>query len=74
MSNVGSVDRLLRIVVGIALIVVTYLPATAANLAPLGVWKYALPLAGAVLMLTALFKMCPAYMLLGITTCPAKRS
>ena len=58
-ANVGGIDRILRIVVGLALI------AWAAALGgPVWAWIGVVPLA------TGLFKFCPAYTLLGTNTCP----
>jgi hypothetical protein len=58
--NVGSTDRLLRIVVGLALI-------SAAALGKIGVWGYI----GVLPLLTGLLRVCPAYSLTGLNTCPA---
>ncbi|MDE2515238.1 MAG: DUF2892 domain-containing protein [Rhodospirillales bacterium] len=58
--NIGSADRLLRLVAGFALLAFGLL-----NTTP---WRY-LGLAGIVLVLTALVRFCPAYALLGIRTC-----
>jgi fatty acid desaturase len=60
--NVGSTDRILRIVVGLALIV-----ATLAGW--IGVWGWI----GVVPLLTGIFKFCPAYTLLGMNTCPMEK-
>lgn len=57
--NVGNIDRILRILVGLALIALA-----ATN--TVGVWGYI----GIVPLLTGVFKFCPAYSLLGINTCP----
>lgn len=58
-KNVGGIDRTLRIVVGIALIVSTFVvPA----MSPWG-WIGVVPLA------TGLLGWCPAYLPLGIKTC-----
>jgi len=57
--NVGGIDRILRIVVGIALIAL-------AATGTVGVWGYI----GVVPLLTGIFKFCPAYTLLGMNTCP----
>lgn len=57
-ANVGGIDKILRIVVGLALI-----GATAAGLLP--VWGYI----GVVPLLTGLLGWCPAYPLLGMNTC-----
>ena len=60
--NVGGVDRILRIVVGLALIAATLL-------GYIGVWGWI----GVVPLLTGLFGVCPAYLPFGISTCPMKR-
>ena len=59
--NVGSIDRVLRIVVGLVLV---GLAATGT----VGVWGWI----GVVPLATGLFGFCPAYTLLGINTCPMK--
>ncbi|MFN5047697.1 DUF2892 domain-containing protein [Roseateles sp.] len=61
-SNVGGIDRVLRIVVGAALI-------AAAATGAVGLWGYL----GVVPLLTGLFRFCPAYPLLGMSTCPVKQ-
>ena len=60
--NVGTVDRVLRIVVGLVLI---GLAATGT----VGLWGWI----GVVPLATGLFGFCPAYTLLGINTCPMKK-
>jgi hypothetical protein len=57
-ANVGGVDRVLRIFVGLTLI---GLAATG----KVGVWGWI----GVVPVLTGTFRFCPAYMLGGISTC-----
>lgn len=57
--NVGTVDRVLRIVVGLALIAL-------AATGTIGAWGWI----GVVPVLTALVGFCPAYTLLGLSTCP----
>jgi hypothetical protein len=60
-ANVGGIDRILRIVLGTALI------AWAAVLGgPAWAWIGIVPLA------TGLIKFCPLYTLLGMNTCPLK--
>jgi hypothetical protein len=61
-TNVGGIDKILRIVVGLGLI-----GATAAGMLP--VWGYI----GIVPLATGLMGWCPAYTLLGIKTCPMKK-
>ncbi len=61
-TNVGSIDRVLRFVVGVALIAwaLGYLPGIAAS--PWG-WIGVVPL------LTSIFGYCPVYSILGVSTC-----
>jgi hypothetical protein len=69
MVNVGSTDRIIRIVVGLILIAVALVPALAAPLAGLGKWIWVLPVVGVVMVITAFLRFCPAYTLFGINTC-----
>ena len=59
-TNVGTVDRVLRIIVGLALIVLTLM-------GTIGIWGWI----GVVPLVTAFLKFCPLYSILGIRTCPA---
>jgi len=61
MKNVGGIDRILRIVVGLVLV---GLAATSS----VGWWGWI----GVVPLLTGLVGACPAYKLLGMNTCPMK--
>ncbi|MFZ5502862.1 MAG: YgaP family membrane protein [Pseudomonadota bacterium] len=60
--NVGSMDRTLRIIAGVILV---GLAATGT----VGVWGWI----GVVPLVTGLFKFCPAYAILGMSTCPAQK-
>ena len=60
-KNIGSVDRTLRIVVGLALIALAVF-----NPGMNWGWIGVVPLA------TAVFSSCPAYSLLGLNTCGSK--
>ena len=60
--NVGSIDRILRIIAGVALIALTV-----AGI--IGVWGWI----GVVTLLKGIFRVCPAYTLFGISTCPLKK-
>ncbi len=63
MKNMGTIDRVLRIVVGLGLISIVFIgPQT-----PWG-WIGVVPLA------TALMGYCPLYSLLGIKTCPTPKA
>ncbi len=61
MKNVGGVDRALRIIIGLALIVA----AIAGYIGPWG-WIGVIPLA------TGLIGMCPLYKIFGFSSCPLK--
>jgi membrane-associated protease RseP (regulator of RpoE activity) len=60
-KNVGGVDRVLRIVVGVALIAFALF--STSSYAVFG-WIGVVPL------LTAVVSFCPAYALFGLSTCP----
>jgi len=57
-ANVGGVDRILRIVVGLILIALVFV-------GPRTPWGWI----GIVPLLTGLFRFCPAYLLFGINSC-----
>jgi len=65
-KNVGSLDRGLRIVLGLALIAGFFVFPDAA-------WRWAL-LIGIVPLATGLMGSCLLYTLLGVSTCPAKKT
>lgn len=60
-ANVGGIDKVVRIVVGVALLAWALLGG------PAWAWIGVLPLA------TGLVNWCPAYSLLGMNTCPLKK-
>ncbi|NEX45080.1 YgaP family membrane protein [Pseudotabrizicola algicola] len=64
-TNVGGIDRILRIVVGLALIAGFFLNTDGAYR-----WLYLL---GVIPLATGLLQTCPLYTLLGISTCPLKK-
>lgn len=59
--NVGSIDRSLRVVAGLALLSLTVV-------GPQSLWG----LLGLVPLATGLFGVCPAYSLVGASTCPRR--
>ena len=65
-ANVGTVDRVFRLVAGAALIAFGYMGGLASP------WNAVAIGAGSVFVLTALIKFCPLYPLLGINTCGKK--
>jgi len=60
-SNVGGIDRVLRILVGIGVLALVFVLEGGARW-----WG----LVGLVPLATGLFGFCPAYTLLGLNTCP----
>ncbi len=64
-TNVGSVDRILRIVAGLVLLSLYVLFPNAS-------WRM-FALIGIVPLLTGLMSTCPLYSILGISTCPLKQ-
>lgn len=62
-TNEGTIDRALRIIVGLVLIAL-------AVMGTIGAWGWI----GIVPLATGLLGWCPAYTLLGISTCPMKAS
>ena len=66
-SNVGMIDRAIRIIVGLLLIAY----AIPIGFAPSG-WNW-VGWIGVVPLVTGLFGTCPLYSVLGISTCPLRR-
>lgn len=66
MVNVGSADRALRFIAGFILILLSFLPAVSLSI---GGWSWALLAAGAIFVVTATLRFCPAYLLMGVNTC-----
>lgn len=61
-ANVGTVDRIVRIVVGLVLIGLS-------AKGTIGVWGWI----GVVPLVTGLFSFCPLYTMLGMNTCSANK-
>jgi membrane protein implicated in regulation of membrane protease activity len=61
-KNVGNLERIIRIIVGIALIAIVFV-------GPKSIWGWI----GVVPLLTGLIGWCPPYQLLGINTCSMKK-
>lgn len=72
MANIGSADRTIRFIVGLLLILLPLIPPTASWFTPLGNWSWAVFAVGVVMVVTAALRICPAYALFGITSCPRK--
>lgn len=62
-TNVGGIDRILRIVIGLVLIAL-------AATGTVGVWGWI----GVVPLATGALGSCPLYTVLGFNTCPMKRT
>lgn len=62
-SNVGTIDRMLRVILGVALLAMT-LTGT------IGIWGWI----GVVPLLTAALGSCPLYSVLGLNTCQMKKT
>ncbi len=61
-TNVGTIDRVLRVVVGVVLIALVFV-------GPQTPWGWI----GVVPIVTALVGFCPAYRLFGLRTCPLQK-
>ena len=61
-KNVGGIDRVLRIVLGVALMAL-------AATGQIGAWGWL----GAVVLATVLFSFCGLYALLGVSTCAIRQ-
>ncbi|MFG1397880.1 YgaP family membrane protein [Roseixanthobacter pseudopolyaromaticivorans] len=66
MTNLGTLDRTLRAILG-ALLILSPLVLNAT-----GIWVYVIPAIGAGLLGSAFMGFCPAYTLFGIRTCKVK--
>jgi hypothetical protein len=65
-TNVGGADRILRIVVGLALIAGFFaVPDTG--------WRWVMLAAGVMALFTGVTRSCLMYQLIGVNTCPMKR-
>jgi Protein of unknown function (DUF2892) len=62
-TNEGAIDRLLRVVVGLGLLSLAFV-------GPQTPWGYL----GLIPLLTGIVGFCPAYALLGVNTCAAKKA
>lgn len=63
MKNVGTVDKVIRIILGLALIALVFV-------GPQTPWGWI----GIILLATGLIGICPLYSVFGINTCPTKKA
>ncbi len=64
-QNVGSIDRGIRAIAGIVLLISTFVLLN-------GFWKTLAAVMAVILLITAIFGVCPLYSALGIDTTPTK--
>jgi len=69
-ANMGSADRIIRIVIGLALLIVPFVSGLALFANPIAFW--ASMIVGAVMLLTSVVGFCPLYTLLGVSTCKVR--
>jgi hypothetical protein len=65
-TNVGTVDRALRIVLGVALLAAWFLMPGAG-------YRWVFVVLGVIALATGLMKTCPLYTILGMSTCPLSK-
>ena len=65
-TNVGGIDRALRIIVGLVLLALFFIYPDAS-------WRY-WTLIGIIPLATGLMSTCPLYSILGLSTCPMKKA
>ena len=68
-KNVGSTDRLIRLIVGVILLIIAVPSLAGMAFVGLGGWAWLVGLVGVVLVATGLLNFCPAYRLIGANTC-----
>lgn len=66
MCNVGGIDRILRIIIGLALLSLVFFGEQIIGQNVVYGWIGVIPL------VTGVFKFCPAYALFGLKTCSSK--
>lgn len=64
-ANVGSLDKIIRIVIGVAMLAAFFIFPDAG-------WRWWM-LIGIIPLATALMGWCPLYRIFGLSTCPAKQ-
>ncbi len=72
-KNVGSTDRLIRLIAGLILLIIAVPSLAGMAFMGLGGWAWLIGLVGLVLVATALMNFCPAYTLIGVNTCKTDR-
>lgn len=67
-TNVGTVDRMIRLVLGIVMVVLYFSETLTGTLG------YVLMAVGVVFVVTSMIGFCPLYAIVGFNTCPAKKA
>lgn len=67
MKNLGKVDRIIRLVVAIGLIILY-----ATNILT-GIWGIVAMIVAGIFIITSLVSFCPLYAIFGINSCPVKK-
>jgi len=65
-SNLGGLDRIVRVAAGLALLLAGFIAGIAAP------WNYVAMGAGGVFVLTSSISFCPLYAIFGINSCPTE--
>lgn len=66
-TNVGMADKIIRIIIGIALIIISFVVAMSTTL------KIILLIVGIIMLATAVTGFCLLYKIFGVNTCKVKR-
>ncbi|GFO82919.1 MAG: hypothetical protein A49_25460 [Methyloceanibacter sp.] len=69
-ANVGSIDRIVRAILGIALLWFAFF--SGLPLADSPALKYGAAILGIVMLAVAVVRVCPIYSIFGLTTCKAR--
>ena len=67
-KNVGTIDKIIRIVIAVIIVVLIVLKLVT------GTFAIVLAAVGAILLVTSLISFCGLYTLFGFNTCPAKKT
>lgn len=66
-ANMGTIDRALRLILGVVLVVLPFVTSFALWETP--ALRYGAMVVGAVFIVTSLVRFCPLYTLIGLKTC-----
>lgn len=66
-ANVGTIDRIVRAALGVALLWFAFF--SGLPLADNPLWKYGAAILGVVMLVVAVVRVCPVYSIFGLKTC-----